>query len=273
MLSPAPSMRCVGRFACLARLFEFDDLVEDGGEQAQPRCAQHAQSISDLAEPQQPIIVRVPIVLWRIELGDLLGRGRGIDERLSHVSDRTIRVWRLAPLGNHRGPQARSAARGLPTYLATRKTRPRRSLFVLGASGSVRVGVRRGLPGVARVCARVGRVGNSRWRSIKVVSRCTSRNTTRIPFAASPMREQYSFRNLVLCRIRMPRLCGWLARNSIDGGRIIYLLDRKVLNNLRFASFTFENNPQGKFMLSITFGYSKYYVDSLSENVSNCRCT
>jgi site-specific DNA recombinase len=58
-----------------------------------------------------------------------------------------------------------------------------------------------------------------------------------------------------------------LARNSIDGGRIIYLLDRKLLNDLRFASFTFENNPQGKFMLSITFGYSKYYVDSLSENV------
>src|SRR6266516_2793794 len=158
MLSPAPSMRCVGRFACLARLFEFDDLVEDGGEQAQPRCAQHAQSISDLAEPQQPIIVRVPIVLWRIELGDLLGRGPGIDERLSHVSDRTIRVWRLT--------QARSAARGLPTYLATRKTRPRRSLFALGASGSVRVGVRRGLPGIARVCARVGRVGNSRWASV-----------------------------------------------------------------------------------------------------------
>ena len=58
-----------------------------------------------------------------------------------------------------------------------------------------------------------------------------------------------------------------LARNSVDGGRIIYLLDRKSLSNLRFATFTFENNPQGKFMLSITFGYSKYYVDSLSENV------
>jgi site-specific DNA recombinase len=58
-----------------------------------------------------------------------------------------------------------------------------------------------------------------------------------------------------------------LARNSIDGGRIIYLLDQKVLQGLRFATFTFENNPQGKFMLSITFGYSKYYVDSLSENV------
>jgi DNA invertase Pin-like site-specific DNA recombinase len=58
-----------------------------------------------------------------------------------------------------------------------------------------------------------------------------------------------------------------LARNSIDGGRIIYLLDTKSLKDLRFATFSFENNSQGKFMLSIIFGYSKYYVDSLSENV------
>jgi site-specific DNA recombinase len=58
-----------------------------------------------------------------------------------------------------------------------------------------------------------------------------------------------------------------LARNSIDGGRIIYLLDTKSLKDLRFASFSFENNSQGKFMLSIIFGYSKYYVDNLSENV------
>jgi site-specific DNA recombinase len=58
-----------------------------------------------------------------------------------------------------------------------------------------------------------------------------------------------------------------LARNSIDGGRIIYLLDTKVLKDLRFATFGFENNSQGKFMLSIIFGYSKYYVDNLSENV------
>ena len=58
-----------------------------------------------------------------------------------------------------------------------------------------------------------------------------------------------------------------LARNSMDGGRIIYLLDKGKLKDLRFATFTFENNPQGKFMLSIIFGYSKYYVDSLSENV------
>lgn len=58
-----------------------------------------------------------------------------------------------------------------------------------------------------------------------------------------------------------------LARNSVDGGKIIYLLDQRSLKNLLFATYSFENNPQGKFMLSIIFGYSKYYVDSLSENV------
>ena len=58
-----------------------------------------------------------------------------------------------------------------------------------------------------------------------------------------------------------------LARNSVDGGRIVHLLDRNRLKDLKFATSSFENNPQGKFMLQIIFGYSKYYVDSLSENV------
>ena len=58
-----------------------------------------------------------------------------------------------------------------------------------------------------------------------------------------------------------------LARNSIDGGRIIYLLDQGVITDLKFATYTFENNSQGKFMLQIMFGQSKYYSDALSENV------
>lgn len=58
-----------------------------------------------------------------------------------------------------------------------------------------------------------------------------------------------------------------LARNAVDGGRVIHLLDMRMLKAMKFSTFTFENNPQGKFMLSIIFGYSKYYVDSLSENV------
>ena len=58
-----------------------------------------------------------------------------------------------------------------------------------------------------------------------------------------------------------------LARNSIDGGRVIYLLDQGVIRDLKFATYTFENNSQGKFMLQIMFGQSKYYSDALSENV------
>ncbi|PIQ92950.1 MAG: hypothetical protein COV69_00505, partial [Parcubacteria group bacterium CG11_big_fil_rev_8_21_14_0_20_39_14] len=56
-----------------------------------------------------------------------------------------------------------------------------------------------------------------------------------------------------------------LARNSVDGGKIIWLLDIEKLKELKFPTFWFENTPQGKFMLQIAFGQSKYYVDNLSE--------
>ncbi len=58
-----------------------------------------------------------------------------------------------------------------------------------------------------------------------------------------------------------------LARNSVDGGRIVYLLDTGKLSSLKFPTFWFESTPQGKFMLTIAFGQSKYYVDNLIENV------
>ncbi len=58
-----------------------------------------------------------------------------------------------------------------------------------------------------------------------------------------------------------------LARNSVDGGQIIHLLDTGKLNALKFPTHRFENDSQGKFMLNLIFGQSKYYVDSLSENV------
>ncbi len=58
-----------------------------------------------------------------------------------------------------------------------------------------------------------------------------------------------------------------LARNSVDGGQIIYLVDIGVIKELKFPTFWFDPTPQGKFMLSIAFGQSKYYVDNLSENI------
>jgi DNA invertase Pin-like site-specific DNA recombinase len=58
-----------------------------------------------------------------------------------------------------------------------------------------------------------------------------------------------------------------LARNSIDGGKIIHLIDKGIIKSLKFPTFWFEPTPQGLFMLNIAFGQSKYYVDNLSKNV------
>ncbi len=58
-----------------------------------------------------------------------------------------------------------------------------------------------------------------------------------------------------------------LSRNSVDGGRLIYLVDTGKIQELKFPTFWFDPTPQGKFMLSIAFGQSKYYIDNLSENV------
>jgi len=38
-----------------------------------------------------------------------------------------------------------------------------------------------------------------------------------------------------------------LARNALDGGQIIHLLDTGKLADLRFPTYTFENTSQGKF--------------------------
>jgi DNA invertase Pin-like site-specific DNA recombinase len=89
--------------------------------------------------------------------------------------------------------------------------------------------------------------------------------------AKMPGREQFA---TVLHKIETGQANGiiaWhpdrLARNSMDGGKIIYLLDTGHLIDLKFPTFWFDNTPQGKFMLSIAFGQSKYYIDNLSENV------
>ncbi len=58
-----------------------------------------------------------------------------------------------------------------------------------------------------------------------------------------------------------------LARNSVDGGQIVYLIDIQKVGALKFPTFWFEPTPQGMFMLQVAFGQSKYYSDNLSENV------
>ena len=58
-----------------------------------------------------------------------------------------------------------------------------------------------------------------------------------------------------------------LARNSVDGGQIVYLIDIQKVVALKFPTFWFEPTPQGLFMLQVAFGQSKYYSDNLSENI------
>lgn len=58
-----------------------------------------------------------------------------------------------------------------------------------------------------------------------------------------------------------------LARNSKDGGEIIYLTDRGIIKDLKFPTYLYDDSPHGKFNLSLAFGFSKLFVDNLSLNV------
>ncbi len=88
--------------------------------------------------------------------------------------------------------------------------------------------------------------------------------------AKKPGREKF---NRTLARIEAGEAQGILAwlpdrlsRNSIDSGKIIYMLDESILLDLKFPHFWFENTPQGKYMLANEFNSSKQYVDNLSVN-------
>ena len=89
--------------------------------------------------------------------------------------------------------------------------------------------------------------------------------------AKTPGREQFAE---MMTRIEAGEASGvlaWhpdrLARNSIDGGRVIYAVDTQKVTSLRFPTFWFEPTPQGLFMLQVAFGQSKYYSDNLTQNV------
>ncbi len=59
-----------------------------------------------------------------------------------------------------------------------------------------------------------------------------------------------------------------LARNMKEAGEIIDLVDKHIIKDLKFVSFTFQNDTSGKMLLGITFVLSKEYSDKLSDNVS-----
>lgn len=55
-----------------------------------------------------------------------------------------------------------------------------------------------------------------------------------------------------------------LARNMKEGEEIIEMVDERLIQKLVFATYDFENSPNGKILLGILFATSKQYSDKLS---------
>ncbi len=58
-----------------------------------------------------------------------------------------------------------------------------------------------------------------------------------------------------------------LARNALESGMIIDLLDNQIIKELKFPTLLFENNASGKLTLNIHFAMAKQYSEHLSESV------
>lgn len=58
-----------------------------------------------------------------------------------------------------------------------------------------------------------------------------------------------------------------LARNAVDGGQVIYALDRNKLQEIVCPGHMFRNTADDKLLLGLEFTMSKKYVDDLSDNV------
>ena len=97
------------------------------------------------------------------------------------------------------------------------------------------------------------------------------REFTESKTAKGPGREVFNFMLSEIEKGNASGILAWnpdrLARNSVDGGKVIYLVDTGKIQSLKFPTFWFEATPQGKFMLSVAFGQAKYYTDNLRENI------
>ena len=59
-----------------------------------------------------------------------------------------------------------------------------------------------------------------------------------------------------------------LARNMVEAGRLIHMLDTDVIRDMRFVSHQFSNDANGKMLLGMLFVFSKHYSDDLSAKVT-----
>lgn len=59
-----------------------------------------------------------------------------------------------------------------------------------------------------------------------------------------------------------------LARNMVEAGKIIHMLDTDIIKDIRFYSHQFSNDANGKMLLGMLFVFSKHYSDDLSSKVA-----
>ena len=58
-----------------------------------------------------------------------------------------------------------------------------------------------------------------------------------------------------------------LARNSLEAGMVVDMVDNGIIKDLKFPTVEFTNDSSGKLMLNILFAMSKQYSEHLSESV------
>lgn len=58
-----------------------------------------------------------------------------------------------------------------------------------------------------------------------------------------------------------------LSRNAIDAAEISHRVTRGVIKDLRFASYNFDNSPEGIMMLQMTMSQSQYFSAKLSKDI------
>lgn len=59
-----------------------------------------------------------------------------------------------------------------------------------------------------------------------------------------------------------------LARNMLEGGLIIHLVDEEIIKDLKFVTHYFTKDANGKMLLGMAFVLSKQYSDDLSQKVT-----
>ena len=85
--------------------------------------------------------------------------------------------------------------------------------------------------------------------------------------AKKPGREEFGKMMLKIEKMDGVGILSWhpdrLARNSIDGGHIIYAVDTSKIVSLRFPTIWFQPTPQGLFMLQVALRQRQHYSYNL----------